>query len=463
MSSRAGRAYRAAVAPTESPDGQDRGVSPRPESGYARSGDVHLAYQVTGNGPVDLVLVTGATSTSLLWEEQMTARFLRRVTSFARLVSFDQRGAGWSDPVSPSRLPTLEERVDDLRTVMDAVLLGTHDGGPVSMMFAATYPERTRALVLCNTWARVARAPDVPWGLTDDLLADGRRMYEQLWGTGFSIDVVAPSLAGDAHARRAWARHERATGSPTQALALMEMAMELDVRDILPTITVPTLVVHAREDLVAPVEHGRYLTAHIAGSRFVELPGSDHAFVVTDADALLDEVEDFLTGVRRGPEPDRVLATVLFTDIVGSTQRAVELGDRRWHDLLQRHHATVRRELARHRGREVDTAGDGFLATFDGPARAIRCACAITDAVSQLGIQDRAGLHTGECEVHDGGVAGIAIHIGARVSAQAGPGEVLVSSTVKDLVAGSGLRFVDRGAYRLKGVPEEWRLFAVAR
>jgi class 3 adenylate cyclase len=377
------------------------------------------------------------------------------------LILFDKRGTGLSD-----RLPgaTLEERMDDVRAVMDAVgskhaaLCGVCEGGPMSLLFAATYPERTSALVLYGTFARFRWDPEYPWGFTNEALNGFRAAVEESWGTGRSLAIFAPSVADEASFRERWGRCERLGASPAAVCTLMQMDADIDVRDILSTIRVPTLVIHRTGDRLTPVGGARYTAARIPGARFIELPGDDHLFV-GDQDAIVDEIEEFLTGVRPSPEPDRVLATVLFTDIVGSTERAVELGDRRWRELLERYYTLVRSELVRFRGREIDTAGDGFFATFDGPARAIRCACAIRDAVKRLDISIRAGVHTGECEVMGSKVGGIAVHIGARVVAQAGPGEVLVSSTVKDLVAGSGLRFVDRGPHVLKGVPGEWRLF----
>jgi pimeloyl-ACP methyl ester carboxylesterase len=403
-----------------------------------------------------------------LWEETFSTRLLERLTSFSRLVTFDQRGVGRSDPISPDHPQTLEERVDDIRAVMDAAelekaaLLGAADGGAASITFAATYPERVTALVLCNTWARLAKSDDYPWGHPPELLRAGQDLYRTEWGTGFSIRYIAPSIPDDPGVQEAWARHEQASASPGQAIANARVAMELDVRPVLHLVSAPTLVLHSKDDLVAPADLGHFLADHIPGASYVELPGPDHAIFVLDADLLLEEVEHFLTGTRRPPRPDRVLSTVLFTDIVGSTERAVELGDRRWAELLDRHHAAVRAELSHFRGREVDTAGDSFLASFDGPGRAIQCASAIAQAVMRLGIRIRAGIHTGECELTPAGIAGLAVHIGARVAAKAGAGEVLVSQTVKDLVVGSGIEFVERGLFELKGVPGEWRLFTVA-
>ncbi|MBI2155204.1 MAG: adenylate/guanylate cyclase domain-containing protein [Candidatus Rokubacteria bacterium] len=438
-----------------------------PKTRYAKSGDVHVAYQVVGEGPLDLVFVPGFVShLEFDWEVPGIARFLQRLASFSRLIRFDKRGTGLSD--RPPGVPTLEQRMDDVRTVMDAVgsekaaLLGISEGGPMSLLFAATYPQRTSALILYGSYARRAWAPDHPFGKTAAEMDRVLEALERDWGGGAAIDIWAPSKLADERFTQLRANYLRLAASPGAAVAIIRMNMEIDVRHILPAIRVPTLVIHRTGDRLTHVEQARYMAEHIVGANLVELPGIDHTPYV-DGDPILDEVEEFLTGVRHRAEPDRVLATVLFTDIVGSTERAAELGDRGWRDLLQSHHALVRRELARFRGREIDTAGDGFLATFDGPARAIRCAGAISDAVRQLGIEIRAGLHTGECEIMGDRIGGIAVHIGARVAAMAAPGEVLVSSTVKDLVAGSGLEFEDRGTHTLKGIPGEWRLFAVRR
>jgi class 3 adenylate cyclase/pimeloyl-ACP methyl ester carboxylesterase len=434
-----------------------------PETRYAKSGDVHIAYQVVESGPTDLVLVPGFIShIEEWWEEPLSARFLERLASFSRLILFDKRGTGLSD--REAGVPTLEQRMDDVRAVLAAAgseraaVLGVSEGGAMSALFAATYPERTAALVLYGTFAEFCS-----WVPTPEHLEHFLHAIDEGWGTGRSLPHFAPSVADDSRFRRWWARYERLGASPGAAMALMRMNSEIDVRHVLPAIRVPTLVLHRTGDVTVDVEAGRYQAAHIPGATYVELPGVDHLPFVGDAEAVLDEIEEFLTGARPVAEPDRVLATVLFTDVVGSTELAARLGDRRWRDLLDAHHAAVRRQLARFRGREVKTVGDGFLATFDGPARAIRCADAIRASVRTLGLEVRAGLHTGEVELIGDDVGGIAIHVGARVAALAGPGEVLVSSTVKDLVAGSGLRFEDRGTHRLKGVPEGWRLFAVER
>jgi class 3 adenylate cyclase len=440
----------------------------RPETRYARSEDVNIAYQLVGEGPRDLVYVLGWVShLELLWEEPSSARFLQRLASFSRLILFDKRGTGLSDRVPVQKLPTLEQRMDDVRAVLDAVgseraaLLGLSEGGPMCLLFAATYPKRTSGLVLIGSYARRLAADDYPWGAAP---ADYEAFLEDIegnWGGPVGLEVQAPSVADDARFGTWWATYLRTSASPGAALALTRMNGLIDVRHALPTISAPTLILHRAGDRSLPIEGSRYLAKHIRGAKLVELSGDDHLPFVGDQDSILDEIEQFLTGVRRGPAADRVLATILFTDIVGSTEHAAVLGDRDWRDLLDRHHVLVRRELERWRGREVDTAGDGFLATFDGPARAIRCAFAVRDAVRELGLDIRAGMHTGECEVLGATIAGIAVHIGARVSALAAAGEVLVSSTVKDLVAGSGIEFEERGDHELKGVPGTWRIYAV--
>jgi class 3 adenylate cyclase len=372
-----------------------------------------------------------------------------------------------SDRVSD--MPSLETRMDDVRAVMDAVgstraaLFGVSEGGAMCMLFAATYPERTTALMMMGAYARRTWAPDYPIGPTMD---DWIRLTEATtkdWGTTVGLEQRVPSMANDPRFREWWGRSLRMGASPAANRTLMMMAGHIDVRHVLPTIRVPTLVIHNVGDRTVPVAMGRYIAERIPGARYAELPGIDHIPFSANADAVLDEIEEFLTGVRRGPEPDRVLATVMFTDIVDATRKAAELGDRRWRDLLAVHHALVRDELVKFRGREIDTAGDGFLAAFDGPARAIRAAAAVTEGVRKLGIEVRAGVHTGECDVMGPKLGGLAVHIGARVASLAKPGEVLVSSTVKDLVVGSGLRFVDRGWHTLKGVPGEWSLYAVDR
>jgi len=438
------------------------------ETRYAKSGDVHIAYQVTGSGPFDLVWVPGFVShLEADWDNPAMVRILERLGSFCRLIRFDKRGTGLSDRVA---IPTLEQRMDDVRAVMDAVgskqaaLLGVSEGGPMSLLFAATYPERTVALVIYGSYARRLWAPDHPYGKTTAEWDRFLQRLEREWGGPVAIDIFAPSVANDPNAQKGWANYLRQAASPGAAVSIMRMNGEIDVRHVLPTIGVPTLVLHRTGDRLTSIEQARYLANHIAGARLVELPGDDHAPLVGgNPDTIVDEIEEFLTGVRHGAEPDRVLATVLFTDIVGATERVAQLGDSGWRQLLGQHHALVRRELAKFRGREIDTAGDGFLAAFDGPARAVRCAHAIQHAArAQLNLDLRAGLHTGECELLEDKLAGLAVHIGARVATLAHAGEVLVSNTVKDLVAGSGLQFEDRGNHVLKGVPGEWRLFAAA-
>jgi pimeloyl-ACP methyl ester carboxylesterase len=438
-----------------------------PQTKYAKSGDVHIAYQVAGRGERDLILIPGWVSNiEYAWEEPSMAPFLARLASFSRLILLDRRGTGLSDRVA--ELPTLEQRMDDVRAVMDAAgveraaLFGLSEGGAMSLLFAATYPQRTSALVLYGSFARLLRGPDYPQGVPPGLFEALLQGVESQWGTGaISTDRFAPSRAGDEGFRRSWARFERLGVSPAGMRTLLLMLPETDARHALPVICAPTLVLHRTGDQIIRVDAGRYIAERIRDAKFVALEGVDHFAWAGDSDAVLDEVEEFVTGVRRGAEPDRVLATVLFTDIVGATERAVELGDRGWRDLLDRHHAVVREQLARFRGREIDTAGDGFLAAFDGPARAVRCAEAIVTATRRLGIEIRAGLHTGECELLGDKLSGVAVHTGARVAALARAGEVLVSRTVKDLVAGSGIRFDARGAQVLKGLPGEWELFAV--
>ncbi|MDR7586594.1 MAG: adenylate/guanylate cyclase domain-containing protein [Armatimonadota bacterium] len=433
-----------------------------PKTEYARSGDVHIAYQVVGQGRIDLVYVSGWVShVELAWEEPTLARFLRRLTSFSRLILFDKRGTGLSDRVPENKLPTLEERMDDLRAVMDAVgseraaVFGVSEGGNLCALFAASYPERTTALVMFGTFAKRIWAPDYPWAPTHGKRQQEIELVEREWGNLMDLAHYVPSKIGDEAFAQRLATYLRRAASPGAAVALLRMNTQIDIRHVLPTIRVPTLVIHRTGDRDVNVEEGRWLAAQIPGARFVELAGDDHFPWVGDQDAILDEVQEFLTGVRQSPEFDRVLATVLSTDMVGSTALVARLGDRAWQEILDQHHALVRRELTRFRGREVDTAGDGFFATFDGPARAIRCACSIRDGARKMGIEIGAGLHTGEVELAAGKISGIALHIGARVAAAAQPGEVLVSSTVKDLVAGSGIRFTERGTHVLKGVPGE--------
>lgn len=437
-----------------------------PETRYAKSGDIHIAYQAVGKGPLDLVLVPGFIShVELQWQNPRLAHLLQRLASFSRLIIFDKPGTGLSDRLTA--IPTLEQRMDHVRAVMDAVgseraaLFGISEGGPMSVLFAATYPQRTSALILYGTYARRMWAPDFPWGRAEVELAAILERMERDWGRDLDLDLWAPSIAKDPDARRAVATYCRHAASPGAAATIIRLTEQLDVRHVLPVVRVPTLVMHRRGDRVTRVEQGRYLAEHIDGAKFVELAGDDHMPWVGNGDAIIDEIEEFLTGIRPS-DTDRVLATILFTDIVGSTEHAIARGDRRWRELLERYYSIARRELARFRGREIDTAGDGLFAAFDGPARAIRCASRVRDEVRSLGIEVRSGLHAGECEVLGEKISGVAVHIGARVAAAAAAGEVLVSSTVKDLVAGAGIRFESRGTHVLKGVPGEWPLFVVA-
>jgi class 3 adenylate cyclase len=438
-----------------------------PETRYAKSGDLHIAYQVVGEGPPLVVSDQWFGNVDAQWDFPPMERFLRSLASFSRLVLFDKRGTGLSDPVPMRAAPTLEEWMDDLRAVLDdagvertALLCGV-GATYMGVLFAATYPARTTALVVVNGYARMARTPDYPWGRSQKELGDYVERVQRAWGNGATLDFLAPSMAEDDEIRRTHGRYERAWASPGAYAAFTSVREGNDVRQVLPSIRVPTLVIHRTDVRFAPRDGGRYIADRIAGARFVEVPGIDTYIWAGDIEPILGEVEEFVTGSRRPLEADRVLATVLFTDIVGSTERAAELGDVAWKELLAEHDELVRGEVRRFRGREIDSAGDGFLATFDGPARAIRCAESVRDAVRGLGLDIRAGLHTGEVEMAGEKVRGIAVHIGARVSALAGPGEVLVSNTVRDLVAGSGIQFEDRGPHALKGVSDEWRIFAV--
>jgi pimeloyl-ACP methyl ester carboxylesterase len=436
------------------------------ETRYARSGELRIAYQILGDGPLDLVWAPGYLShleQNQWWPSY--ADLLERLASFSRLITFDRRGTGLSDRILS--LGSFEELLDDITAVLDAAgseraaLFGGAEGGPMCALYAATFPERVSALVLGASYPRRTAAPDYPWGLDEARQARILAAYDERWGTReFGVGMLAPSLADDERFLEWHAQACRFAGTPASALAWFRITMEIDIRDVLPAIRVPTLVLHRTDDRVIPVEAGRYLAEHIPEAKLVEFPGSDHYPFAGDYGSYVEEIEEFLTGSRSRRERDRVLATVLFTDIVGSTERAAELGDRRWAELLSDHHRVVRAELERHRGQEVRVVGDSFLATFDGPARGIRCAEAIRDAVRPLGIEVRAGLHTGELELAASGIEGIAVHIGARIAALAGPGEILASSTVKDLVAGSGIEFGDRGAHALKGVPGEWHLYA---
>ena len=432
------------------------------ETHYAKSGDLRIAYQIVGNGSLDLVFVPGFISNlDHYWDEPTLARFLTRLASFSRLILFDKRGTGLSDRLGS--LPTLEERMYDVRAVMDAVdskraaLFGISEGGAMSLLFAATYPERTQALVLFGAYAHFPT-----WVLPPDRFERFLEMVDQSWGTAASLSAFAPTKVTDERFKQWWARFERLSASPSAAIMLMRMNSQIDVRHVLPAIRVPTLILHRTGDTRVNVEGGRYLAANIPGAKYVELPGIDHLLWAGGVDQLADEIEEFLTGTHRDAEPDRVLATVLFTDLVDSTRRAEEMGDRRWRAILDQHNEIIRREISRFRGREIKTLGDGFLATFDGPARAVRCATAVIEALRGLGLEVRCGVHTGEIEMKSEDIGGIAVNIAARITALAEGGQVLVSRTVRDLVAGSHLPLVDRGSHILKGLNESMPLFAVA-
>jgi class 3 adenylate cyclase len=439
-----------------------------PEIRYAQRGDVHVAYQVLGEGEIDLVLVSE-------WFFHLEGRpdipsvdrFFRRLSSFSRLISFDKYGIGLSDPAPSGSLPPLEEWMDDVRAVMDAArseraaILGVGEGGTMAAMFAATYPDRTSSLILGNSAARLSWAPDYPIGLPAEQQEMLIGLVEQTWGTAEFAASSNPSLARDPSIQPEVARYMRLAASPATAAAVIRMLLQLDIRPILPSIRVPTLVMHRRDTEFLTIDNGRYLAEHIEGARFVELPGTDFGLELGDVDPVVDEVEEFLTGARASLDTDRVLATVLFTDIVGSTERAAELGDYRWRETLDAHDRLAERQLARYRGTLVKATGDGLVATFDGPARAIRCALALRDGLRSIGVEIRGGLHCGEIERRGPDVSGLAVHIAARVQAVARPGEMLVTRTVKDLVVGAEIPFVDRGLHGLKGIPDEWQLFAV--
>jgi pimeloyl-ACP methyl ester carboxylesterase len=436
----------------------------QPTTRYAKSGDVHIAYQVFGDGPVDLVLAPGFVShIENYWDHPDFARWLRRLASFSRVVMFDKRGTGLSDQVG--ELPGMDQRMDDVRAVMDAVgldraaVMGISEGGSLASRLAAHHPARCQALVLYGAFARFTS-----WFPTEEALEGLFEYIDSAWGTGASSPMFAPSKADDPAFQQWWGRFERLGATPGAAIALMRMNSQIDITDVLPTIHVPTLVIHRTEDVTVNVEGGRTLADRIPDARYVELPGADHIpWVGDNGDRIADEIEEFLTGHRSAPILDRVLATVLFTDIVDSTARADALGDRAWHDLLEVHDRAVRRELQRFRGNEVKSLGDGFFATFDGPARAIHCARAIHDALKDVGVDVRIGAHTGEVEFVDNDVRGVAVTIASRVAGLGGAHDVLVSRTVKDLVAGSGIAFEDFGTHALKGIPDPWRLYRVCR
>jgi pimeloyl-ACP methyl ester carboxylesterase len=434
---------------------------------YAKSGDVYIAYQTLGAGPPDILVMQGFTShLEHMWEEPRLAALYRSFAAFGRVILIDKRGTGLSDRVPAAELPSLEQRVDDVRAVLDeagserATLVGFWEGGPMAVLFAATQPERTRSLVLYASPACYRACPEYPWAPDEERNARILADIADHWGQGLVWGSLCPSLADDPGARRWCGRLERLAASPGAALALWRMNMDIDVRDVLPTLHVPTLVLHRRDDPIISVDASRWMATRIPGARFVELAGGDHVPWAGEAGAVVAEIRQFVTGAREVTDVDRVLATIVFVDLVDSTRRAAELGDAEWRRLLAGFYTVARRELERWRGREVKTTGDGLLAVFDGPARAVRAALAITTGARDLGLEARAGVHTGECEVRSDDVGGLAVHIGARIGDLAGAGEVLVSSTVRDLVAGSGLRFAERGTHVLRGVPDDWRLFA---
>lgn len=432
---------------------------------YARSGDVNIAYQVVGDGPIDLVVVLGWVShIAFVWELPALASFLKRLASFSRLILFDKRGCGMSDRVHP--LPTLEQRMDDVRAVLDAVgskraaVMGISEGGVMSALFAATYPERCSRLIIDGSYPSALIRPGYPWGVTEDQLERRISKVAETWGTPFRMDAYAPSQADNPEVLNWWATFTQMSASPGDARDLLHMNMLIDIRGILPAIKVPALIIHARDDRVAPIEAGRYFAEHIPGARLLEYDSADHWPYFGDADLVIGEIQEFLTGTRSGPAPETMLATVLCTNVAQAGAHAVWLGDRRWNALVDRHHAVVRKALIRYSGREIAAGERGITAVFDGTARAIRCALDIRDELLELGLRIRAGVHAGECEVGDGRPRGVALHVAEGVMAAAQPGEVIVSGTVKDLVVGSGLEFADRGSREFPGTPGTWTLFA---
>jgi class 3 adenylate cyclase len=440
----------------------------QPDTRYTRSGDIHIAYQIVGEGSLDLVFCHGWLSNlELMWEEPSFARFLQRLSSFSRLILFDKRGTGLSDRVAVNELPSLEQRMDDIRVVLDAArsrrsaLFGFSEGGVLASLYAATYPERVSALILYGTPVKMIQDPSWPVGFPPELFAAFAKSLADNWEHPIGLELWAPSVANDERMRRWWERYLRQSASPQAAITMMKWMAEIDMRPLLSAIRVPTLVLHRTDEVLFDVEQSRYLGRHIPGAKLIELAGVDHLPFVGDSDSIADEVQEFMTGVREPLQPDRVLATVLFVDISESTRQAAQLGDRAWRDRLGAFRTVVREQLKRYRGVEIDTAGDGFLATFDGPGRALRCASAIREGAGNLGIAVRAGVHTGEVEVLAAGIAGLAVHVGARIAALAPAGQILVSGTVRDLVTGSGFAFVESGSHALRGIPGEWKVFAL--
>lgn len=428
-----------------------------------------VAYSALGRGSPELVWVPNFTShVDALWIFDQARPFIIGLSRIGRILQFDQPGTGASDPVTPDALPTMEQWMDDVRVVMDAegvekaTLIAEDSGGPVALVFAATHPERVRSVVVMNSYARMERAPDYPWGFPPELRTKALERWNQIWGTGRQLEMTAPAYATDASLLRQWGLVERMSASPSMAAALFRMISAIDVRDVLPAVRVPVLVMHQRDNPWIRVEHGRYLAEHIPSARYVELPGDAHyAYVFGNVNSVLEHVAEFVTGVSRVlDDAERVLTTLLFTDIVNSTAHAVTMGDKAWRSLLDRHDALVKDFAARHRGRVVKSTGDGSLVIFDGPARAIRCAGAIRDAMRTLGVVVRSGLHTGEVELRGDDIGGVAVHVAARVEALAGPDEVLVSQTVKDLTIGSTIEYEERGEHELKGMPGRWRVYA---
>ena len=442
----------------------------RPDTTYVKSPGGYVAYQVFGEGPRDILFVTHwGTNLDAMWDEPSLAHYFHQLSRIGRVICFDKRGTGVSDPVPLSALPTLEEWMDDARVALDAAgsrevaVIGDTEGGPMAMLLAATYPERVSQLVLLNTFARWRRAPDYPIGMPDPTWHKLLVLYEQHWGQHPGmLALTAPSQFGDPRAEEWYVRYQRLSMPPGAASRMYRWVTQLDVRSVLPTISAQTLVLHRKENHHYRIAFGRFLAEHIPGARLVELPGADcYPFHTAGSELVLQEVERFVTGARSPLPTQRELATVLFTDIVSSTNLAARIGDSRWLELRSAHDEVVRRSLAAFRGREIATTGDGFLATFDGPARAVQCAARVREAVRSLGLEVRAGVHTGEIELLDGDIGGIAVHLAARIMALAGPSEILVSGTLTDLVVGSGIDFVDRGAHELKGVPGSWHVFRV--